>query len=253
MALLEVRGLSKNFGGLAALDHLDIDVNESEMLGIIGPNGAGKSTLFNVVTGYLEPASGEVIFDGRDITRMDPHDIAKIGIGRTFQLSTLFAKTTVYDCLLTAFHRLYKAPWWKVLLDTPAARKEDKTARQQVMEVLDFLELTEHKDKLAEELSSGFKRALAIGIALVSRPKLLLLDEPVTTLSQDRVERIMELLMKLRETGTTIVIIEHNMKVIMDYCDRIAVLAFGKNIAEGSAQQIRGNKEVVEAYLGEMD
>ena len=253
MALLEVRGLSKNFGGLAALDHLDIDVNESEMLGIIGPNGAGKSTLFNVVTGYLEPASGEVIFDGRDITRMDPHDIAKIGIGRTFQLSTLFAKTTVYDCLLTAFHRLYKAPWWKVLLDTPAARKEDKTARRQVMEVLDFLELTEHKDKLAEELSSGFKRALAIGIALVSRPKLLLLDEPVTTLSQDRVERIMELLMKLRETGTTIVIIEHNMKVIMDYCDRIAVLAFGKNIAEGSAQQIRGNKEVVEAYLGEMD
>jgi branched-chain amino acid transport system ATP-binding protein len=253
MALLEVRGLSKNFGGLAALDHLDLDVNESEILGIIGPNGAGKSTLFNVVTGYLEPASGEVIFDGRDITRMDPHDIAKIGIGRTFQLSTLFAKTTVYDCLLTAFHRLYKAPWWKVLLDTPAARKEDKTARQQVMEVLDFLELTEHKDKLAEELSSGFKRALAIGIALVSRPKLLLLDEPVTTLSQDRVERIMELLMKLRETGTTIVIIEHNMKVIMDYCDRIAVLAFGKNIAEGSGQQIRGNKEVVEAYLGEMD
>jgi branched-chain amino acid transport system ATP-binding protein len=135
----------------------------------------------------------------------------------------------------------------------PAARKEDKTARQKVMEMLDFLELTEHKDKLTEELSSGFKRAVAIGIALVSSPKLLLLDEPVTTLSPDRVERIMKLLMKLRETGTTIVMIEHNMKAIMDYCDRIAVLAFGKNIAVGSAQQIRGNKEVIEAYLGEMD
>lgn len=253
MALLEVRGLSKSFGGLAALDHLDLEVNESEILGIIGPNGAGKSTLFNVITGYLEPASGNVIFDGRDITRMNPHDIAKVGIGRTFQLSTLFAKTTVFDCLLTAFHRLYQAPWWKVLLDTPAAREEDKTARQKVMEILDFLELTEHKDKLTEELSSGFKRALAIGIALVSEPRLLLLDEPVTTLSPDRVERIMELLMKVREIGTTIVIIEHNMKAIMAYCDRIAVLAFGKKIAEGSAQEIRDNKEVIEAYLGEMD
>jgi branched-chain amino acid transport system ATP-binding protein len=253
MALLEVRSLSKNFGGLSALDHLDLDVHASEILGIIGPNGAGKSTLFNVVTGYLEPVGGKVIFDDCDITRMHPHDVAKVGIGRTFQLSTLFAKTTVFDCLFTAFHRLYQAPWWKVLLDMPAARKEDKTARQKVMEMLDFLELTEHKDKLTEELSSGFKRAVAIGIALVSSPKLLLLDEPVTTLSPDRVERIMNLLMKLRETGTTIVIIEHNMKAIMDYCDRIAVLAFGKNIAVGSAQQIRGNKEVIEAYLGEMD
>jgi branched-chain amino acid transport system ATP-binding protein len=253
MALLEVRGLCKNFGGLAALDHLDFDVSESEILGVIGPNGAGKSTLFNVVTGYLESASGKVIFNGRDVTRMDPHDIAKIGISRTFQLSSLFAKTTVFDCLLTAFHRLYQAPWWKVLLNMRTAREEDKTARQKVMEILDFLELTEHKDKLTEELSSGFKRALAIGIALVPRPRLLLLDEPVTTLSPDRVERTMELLMKVRQEGTTIVIIEHNMKAIMNYCDRIAVLAFGKKIAEGSAQQIRENKEVIEAYLGEMD
>ena len=253
MALLEIRGLSKNFGGLAALDHLDLDVYESEILGIIGPNGAGKSTLFNVVTGYLEPVNGKVIFDGRDITRMKPHNIAKVGIGRTFQLSSLFPKTTVSNCLLTACHRHYKTPWWKTLLNMPAICKEDETARQKVREILDFLELTVHEDKLAEGLSSAFKRALAIGIALGSEPRLLLLDEPITTLSPDRVEKIMELMMKVRQAGTTIVIIEHNMKAIMDYCDRIAVLAFGRKIAEGSAQQIRNNKEVIESYLGEME
>lgn len=253
MTLLEVRGLSKNFGGLVALDHLDLDVNESEILGIIGPNGAGKSTLFNVVTGYLKPSGGQVFFNDREITHMDPHDVARVGIGRTFQLSTLFAKTTVFDCLLTAFHRLFRASWWRVLLNMPTAREEDETARKKAMEMLDFLELTKHQNKLTEELSSGFKRAVAIGIALVSSPRLLLLDEPVTTLSPDRVERIMKLLQKLRDSGTTIVIIEHNMKAIMDYCDRIAVLAFGKKIADGSAQQIRANKEVIEAYLGEME
>jgi len=253
MALLEIRDLSKFFGGLAALDHLDLDVNESEILGIIGPNGAGKSTLYNVVTGYLTPQTGRVVFDGRDITRWESHKLAKIGIGRTFQLSSLFAKTTVFDCIFTAFHRRYKAGWWPTLLNTPAAREEESIMRQEIMEIVDFLELTEHKDKLAEELSSGYKRSLAIGIALAASPRLLLLDEPVTTLSPDRVERIMALLMKVRQAGTTIVIIEHDMKAIMDYCDRIAVLAFGKKIAEGSAQEIRENRGVIEAYLGEMD
>jgi len=253
MALLEVRDLTKYFGGITALDHLDLDVNESEILGVIGPNGAGKSTLFNVVTGYLEPASGKVIFDGRDITRLEPHEIAKIRIGRTFQLSSLFAKTRVFDCIFTAFHQCYNVAWWQTLLNTSAAREEVSIMRQKIMEMLDFLELTEHKDKLAEELSSGYTRALAIGIALAASPRLLLLDEPVTTLSPDRVERTMQLLMKVRQEGTTIVIIEHNMKAIMDYCDRIAVLAYGKKIADGSAQQIRENREVIEAYLGEME
>lgn len=250
MALLEIKKVSKHFGGVAALEGLDFEIHEGEIVGIIGPNGAGKTTLFNVISGYFPPTSGKVIFQGEDITGLRPDLIAHKGVNRSFQLTTLFLQSTVFDNVFTAFHMHYKQPPWKSFLHTRSVRNEEKIMKQKVMEILEFTGLASQKDKLAHTLSSGFQKALSISIPLATNPKLLLLDEPATTLSPDKVEMIMKLVMRVRAAGTTVALIEHNMKAIMDYCDRIVVLAYGKKLAEGKAQEIRESKEVVEAYLG---
>ncbi len=252
MALVEIRGIEKYFGGVAALQGVDFSVNGSEVVGLIGPNGAGKSTLFNIISGFFPPSSGKVIFKGEDITGLKADRIARKGIGRTFQAPTLFMQSTVFDNVFIAFHMRYKQPLWKAFLHTPFARAEEEIAKEKTMEILGFVGLASQKDKIAENLSSGWQKTLAIAIALTTNAELLLLDEPVTTLSPDRVEIIMKLVSKIRDTGTTVLIIEHNMKAIMDYCDRIIVLAYGKRIAEGLPSQIRINKEVIESYLGEI-
>jgi len=249
---LEVRNLRKHFGGLVVLQNVDLDVFESEILGIIGPNGAGKTTLFNIIAGLFPPTSGQVIFRGEEITGLKANQIARKGIGRTFQASTVFSQFTVFDNVFNAFHTSYKHSPWKSPLNTRAIREEEETIRQKAVDILNFTELASQKDKLAENLSSGYQKLLAISIAFATNPQLLLLDEPVTTLSQHMVETVMELVTKVRNAGTTVVIIEHNMKAIMDYCDRIAVLAYGKKIAEGLPHEIRENREVIEAYLGMM-
>ena len=250
MALLEIRGIVKQFGGLTALNDLDLDVFDSEIVGIIGPNGAGKTTLFNVITGFLPPTSGKIIFQGKDITGLRPDQVAQEGIGRAFQDLALCLQSTAFDNVFTAFHKRYKTGLWSAFFHTRAVREEEKYFGQRTLELMEFMGLLPHKDKLATNLSSGYQKALSISVAFATRPKLLLLDEPVTTLSPDRVEMIMELVTKVRDTGTTVIIIEHNMKAIMDYCDRIVVLAYGKKIAEGLPQEIRENKDVIEAYLG---
>ncbi len=250
--VLEVKNLKKRFGGLTVLRDLDLDVFESEILGIIGPNGAGKTTLFNIIAGFFPPTAGKVVLRGEEITGLRANQVARRGIGRTFQASTLFNQFTVFDNVYAAFHMNYKQPSWKAPLHTRAVREEEGAMRQRAMEILDFTELTSQKDKLAENLSSGYQKLLAISIALATDPKLLLLDEPVTTLSPHMVETVMGLVTRVRDTGTTVVIIEHNMKAIMDYCDRIVVLAYGRKIAEGLPKEIRENREVVEAYLGVM-
>ena len=250
--VLEVSKLRKHFGGLAALNDVDLDVSESEILGIIGPNGAGKSTLFNIIAGFFPPTGGTVMFKGEELTGLRADQVARKGIGRTFQASTLFKQFTVLDNVFNAFHMHYRQPPWKALLHTKAVRKEEETMRQEAMQILNFTGLVSQKDKLAENLSSGYQKILAISIALATNPKLLLLDEPVTTLSPQMVETVMGLVTRVRDAGTTVLIIEHNMKAIMDHCDRIAVLAYGKKIAEGLPRDIGENKEVVEAYLGVM-
>lgn len=250
--LLEVRNLKKHFGGLVVLQNVDLDVFESEILGIIGPNGAGKSTLFNIIAGLFRPASGKVIFNGEEITGLKSNQIARRGIGRTFQASTVFSQFTVFDNVLNAFHTSYQHSPWRSPLNTRTIHEEEERMRQKAMELLHFTELASQKDKLAENLSSGYQKLLAISIAFATNPKLLLLDEPVTTLSQHMVETVMGLVRRVRDAGTTVVIIEHNMKAIMDHCDRIAVLAYGKKIAEGLPDEIRENREVIEAYLGVM-
>jgi branched-chain amino acid transport system ATP-binding protein len=253
MAILEVRDLKKKFGGLGALDGLDLDAYDSEILGIIGPNGAGKTTLFNVISGFYKPTVGKISFQGEVISGLRPDQIAGKGIGRTFQDLSLCMQSTVFENVFTAFHKSYSTGLWSAFFHTKAVAEEEKTLKKKAMEIIDFMGLTVHKDKLAANLSSGFKKALSLSVAFATNPKLLLLDEPATTLSPDKVEMIMNLVLRVRETGTTVVIIEHSMKAIMEYCDRIVVIANGKKLAEGKAKEISENKEVVEAYLGEVE
>jgi len=248
--ILQIEEITKKFGGLIAVDKVSFNVTESEILGIIGPNGAGKSTLFNVIGGYFLPTGGKVIFDGRDITGLKANEIANLGISRTFQGSTAFKKISVLENVFTGYHMRYKTSMWRRLLRIPSALKEEEMLRQKATEILEFIGLASQRDKLAEELSSGYLKLLIIGIALATQPKLILLDEPVTTLSPDKTERVMELITRVRNLGTTVLIIEHNMKAIMDYCDRIVVLAYGKKLAEGLPQEIKENKDVIESYLG---
>jgi branched-chain amino acid transport system ATP-binding protein len=250
MALLEIREVTKRFGGLIALSGFKLEVQQGEILGLIGPNGSGKTTTFNVITGFLKPDGGKVIFEGEDITGLQPYAIAKKGVIRTFQLANLFFDLTVLDNVLIGFHNLSKITMLDELLNTRSRRKEKKELLGRAMEILQLTELDSHKEKLAKNLSAGWRKTLAIAVALAANPKLLLLDEPVCTLSPARVASIINLIMKVRDSGVTVMLIEHNMRAIMDYCDRIAVLNFGKKIADGSPERVKRNREVIDAYLG---
>ena len=248
--ILEVKQLSKYFGGLAAVSELDLGVSDSEILGLIGPNGAGKTTLFNLISGFFPPTSGKVIFEGRDITGLKAHEVAHLGISRTFQASTLFMKISVLDNVFTGYHMNYKISIWKRLLRTPAALKEEEMLSQRAMEILGFMGLASLKDELAANLPHGHQRILGVCMALATNPKLLLLDEPVTGMNLEETQTMIDLIRQIRDRGVTIIVVEHDMKVVMSLCDRIAVLNYGQKIAEGLPEEIRENKEVIEAYLG---
>lgn len=242
--------LNKNFGGLAALSELDLDVRDSEILGLIGPNGAGKTTFFNVISGFLPSNSGKVIFDGRDITDFKAHQIAHLGISRSFQASVLFMKISVLDNIFTGYHMSYKTSVWKRLLRTPSALREEEALKQRAMEILQFMGLGALKDELAENLSHGHQRILGVCLALATHPRLLLLDEPVTGMNPLETQIMIGLIKQIRDKGITIIMVEHDMEAVMSLCDRIVVLNYGRKIAEGLPEEIRKNKEVVEAYLG---
>jgi branched-chain amino acid transport system ATP-binding protein len=248
--ILEVKKLSKYFGGLAAISELDLSVVNSEILGLIGPNGAGKTTLFNVISGLFPPTSGKIIFDDRDVTGLKAHEIAHLGISRTFQASTLFMRISVLDNVFTGYHMSYNTSIWKRLLRTPSALKEEGLLRRRAMEILEFAGLASLKDELAANLPHGHQRILGVCMALATNPKLLLLDEPATGMNAVEVQNMIDIIRQIRDRGVTIVVVEHDMKAVMNLCDRIAVLNYGRKIAEGLPGEIRENKEVVEAYLG---
>jgi branched-chain amino acid transport system ATP-binding protein len=249
--MLEVKNLSKFFGGLAAISDLDLDIYDSEILGLIGPNGAGKTTLFNVISGFYAPTRGRVIFDGLDITGLKAHQVAHVGVSRTFQASNLFMSLSVHDNVFTCHHMSYRTGIWKRFLHTPSAIEEEKRLRQGALEILEFMGLAPLKDELAAKLTHGQQRALGICMALATNPKLLLLDEPVTGMNPVEMETMLNLISRIRSRGMTIAIVEHNMQAVMNLCDRIVVLNHGKKIAEGLHKEIIENKEVIEAYLGE--
>ncbi len=251
--ILETRKLTRFFGGLAAVNEVDVQVAESEILGLIGPNGAGKSTFFDLVSGFHPVTRGAVIFEGKDITGLKAHRIANLGIARAFQAATLFADLSVFDNVFNGFHRHYREPVWKAFLHSASVRKEEEKARGKVKEIIDFMGLTDYADRKARNLPHGHQKILGVCIAMATQPKLLLLDEPFTGMHPEETAVMMNVVGKIRDSGITIVIVEHNMEAVMRLCDRIVVLNQGRKVAEGSPDEIARNPEVIEAYLGSDD
>jgi branched-chain amino acid transport system permease protein len=251
--LLQVRELSKHFGGLVALDKLDIDIIDSEVLGVIGPNGAGKTTLLNVISGFFPATGGKVVFDGRGITMLKAHQVAQMGISRTFQASNLFMNLSVLDNVFIGYHMRYETDIWKRLLRTPAALKEEKMLKLRAEEILEFMGLAPLRGELAKNLPYGHQKVLSVCVALATSPKLLLLDEPVTGMNPIEIQTMIDLIRRIRDSGITITIVEHNMKTVVNLCDRLIVLNYGQKIAEGLPVEILENEEVIEAYLGEKE
>lgn len=251
MALLELRKISKYFGGLAAVRELDMEVNQGEILGLIGPNGAGKTTIFNLITGTLAPDKGKVAFEGKRITGLEPHFVAKRGIARTFQLATVFPNLTVLKNVLVGLQLVSKVGFWETLLNTGSKQNKNAELNQRAMEILSFMGIASLSSELAVNLPYGFQRALSIAIALAAKPKILLLDEPLAGMNPKEVTTMMGKIREIRDgEGVTIVVVEHNIRAVTILCERIIVVNFGQKIAEGSAEEVRNNQDVIDAYLG---
>jgi branched-chain amino acid transport system ATP-binding protein len=248
--LLETVGLTRRFGGVVAVDDLDLRVEQGEILGLIGPNGAGKSTAFSMISGFLRPTGGRITFDGRDITRARAYEIARLGIGRVFQHSVSFRRMSALDNVLVGFHQHHQTGLLGSLLRTGKARREEAALRQEALDLLDFMGLSAVKDETPLSLPHGHQRGLSVALALAARPKLLLLDEPVTGMNPSESALMTEHIRKIRDGGVTIVIVEHDMKVVMDLCDRLVVLDYGAKICEGPPERVCVDPLVCEAYLG---
>jgi branched-chain amino acid transport system ATP-binding protein len=247
--LLELHNVTKKFSGLVAVDDFEMGIDRGELVGLIGPNGAGKSTIFNLITGILQLTSGEITFNGMDITGKRPHEVAELGIGRTFQLNPLFTDFTVLENVIASFHLRPKSSLADVFFNTATYRKNEADIKEQSLEILKLLGLYELKDELGKNLPHGHRLILGIARALAVKPRLLLLDEPTRGMSLEEIDLALGAIERMCEQGMTIVLVEHNMEVI-DFCDRVIVINFGRKIAEGSVDQVREDKEVVKAYLG---
>ncbi|MGB9876402.1 MAG: ABC transporter ATP-binding protein [bacterium] len=250
--ILQVEDLTVSFGGLVALKDVSFTVSQGEILGIIGPNGAGKTTLFNAITGAVIPQKGRILFTGMDITHLPPHKRAKLGIARTFQNLRLFGRLSVLDNVKIPAGASY--PFYAPPLLLPSFSKGEEILNEKALALLRLFQLERYKDMKAAALPYGERKRLEIARALSLNPKLLLLDEPAAGLSHQEAQSLMEELHKLRrEFNLTILIIEHNMRVVMGYCERIIALNYGEIIAEGSPEEVANNPAVIEAYLGEKE
>ena len=248
--ILSVRNLTKAFGGLTAVNGVDFDLREGEILGLIGPNGSGKSTMFNLISGFLPVTLGRITYSGRDITDLKAHRIARLGIGRAFQSSMLFKELSVFENVYNGFHLRYRISQWKSFLHTPDAGREEEQARVEVMGILDFMGIAKYKDVLAQNLPHGHQKILGVCLAMVIRPRVLLLDEPLAGMHSEEAAAMGAVIGKIRDSGVSIVLVEHNVAAVMRLCDRVIVLNQGRKIAEGLPGEIAENREVIEAYLG---
>jgi branched-chain amino acid transport system ATP-binding protein len=252
--IFSARGLTKHFGGLCAVNNVSFSLNSGEILGLIGPNGAGKTTLINLISGAILPTSGQIFFEGRDISRLRAHQVNNLGIARTFQIVRIFPKLTALENVLAGLvDRRGKGPWrlaWESVFHRKGDPRQDRAARGKAEQLLEFVGIPHYRDELAENLPYSMTKRLEIARALATGPRLLLLDEPSSGLNPAELVGQIELIRAINAGGVTILIIEHVMKVIMDISDRLIVLHYGQKITEGEPRQVYTDPLVVEAYLG---